>query len=60
MGVSVDRRAQDQSPVSRRRQGPLVLQVKRAKGGLTLGGEHSIQHTGDVLENCTFETYTIL
>lgn len=32
-GVSVDRRAQDQSRVSSWRQGPLVLPVKRAERG---------------------------
>ena len=27
---------------------------------LTWGGEHTIQHTDDVLQKCTVETYTIL
>ena len=29
------------------------------EGDLTLGGEHTIQYTDDVLQNCTFETYII-
>ena len=28
--------------------------------GLTLGGEHTMQYTEDVLQNCIFETYIIL
>ena len=31
-----------------------------AKGDLTLGGEHAVQHTDDALQNCTSETYIIL
>ena len=27
---------------------------------MTWGGEHTVQHTDDVLENCTGETYIIL
>ena len=27
---------------------------------LPLGGEHTMQYTGDVLQNCTLETHTIL
>ena len=27
---------------------------------LTLCGEHTIQYTGDVLQNCTLENYIIL
>ena len=30
------------------------------EGDLTWGGEHTIQYTDDVLENCTPETYIIL
>ena len=30
------------------------------EGDLTLGGEHVIQYTDDVLQNCTPETYKIL
>ena len=30
------------------------------KGDLTLGGEHTIQYTDDVLQNCTPETDTIV
>ena len=30
------------------------------EGDLTWGGEHTIQYTDDVLQNCTPETYTIL
>ena len=26
------------------------------EGDLTLGGEHTIQYTGDGLQNCTLET----
>ena len=29
------------------------------EGDLTLGGEHTIQYTDDVLYNCTLETYII-
>ena len=31
-----------------------------AEGDLSWGGEHTIQHTGDVLDSCTAETYIIL
>ena len=31
-----------------------------AEGDLTLGGEHTIQYTDDVSENCTPETYITL
>ena len=31
-----------------------------AEGDLTWGAEHTIQHTGDVLDSCTAETYIIL
>ena len=27
--------------------------------GSTMDGEHRIQHTDDILENCTLETYII-
>ena len=30
------------------------------EGDFTLGGEHTIQYTDDVLQNCTLETYIIL
>ena len=30
------------------------------EGDLTLGSEHSIQYTDDVLQNCALETYVIL
>ena len=30
------------------------------KGDQTLGGEHTIQYTDDVLQNCALETYKIL
>ena len=30
------------------------------EGDLTRGGEHRIQYTDDVLQNCTSETYIIL
>ena len=30
------------------------------EGDLTLGGEHAVQYTNDVLKNCTLETYIIL
>ena len=30
------------------------------EGNLTWGGEHTIQYTNDVLQNCTPETYIIL
>ena len=30
------------------------------KGVLTLGGEHTVQYTDDVLQNCIPETYIIL
>ena len=30
------------------------------EGDLTLGGEHTIQYTDNVLENCIPETYVIL
>ena len=30
------------------------------EGGLTVDGEHTTQHTDDVLQNCTTEIYTIL
>ena len=30
------------------------------EGDLTWGGEHTIQYTDDVLQNCTPETYIIL
>ena len=30
------------------------------EGDLTCGGEHTIQYTDDVLQNCTLETCTIL
>ena len=30
------------------------------EGDLTSGGEHTIQYTGDVLQNCTPKTYIIL
>ena len=30
------------------------------EGDLTLDGEHIIQYTDDVLQNCTPETYIIL
>ena len=29
------------------------------KGDYTMGGEHTIQDTGDVLQNCKLETYLI-
>ena len=29
-------------------------------GDYTLDGEHTVQHTDDVLQNCTLETYIIL
>ena len=29
-------------------------------GDLTLGGEHTIQETGDAFQNCMLETYVIL
>ena len=32
----------------------------RMKGGLTLGGEHTIQYKDDVLYNYTSESYIIL
>ena len=31
-----------------------------AKGDLTLGGEHTMQYTDDVFQNCTLETCIIL
>ena len=30
------------------------------EGDLTWGGEHTIQYTDGVLQNCTLETYIIL
>ena len=30
------------------------------EGGVTWGGEHTIQYTNDVLQNCTPDTYMIL
>lgn len=30
------------------------------KGNLTLGNEHTMQYTNDVLLNCTLEIYIIL
>ena len=30
------------------------------EGDLTWGGEHTIQYTDDVLQNCTPETYMLL
>ena len=30
------------------------------EGDLTWSGEHTIQHTADVLQNCTPDTYIIL
>ena len=30
------------------------------EGDLPLGGEHTIQYTDDVLENCALETYIIV
>ena len=30
------------------------------EGDLTLGGEHTIQYTDDILQNCTPEAYIIL
>ena len=30
------------------------------EGGFTWGGEHTIQYTDDVWQNCTPETYIIL
>ena len=30
------------------------------EGDLTWGGWHTIQYTGDVLQNCTPETYVVL
>ena len=30
------------------------------EGDFTWGGEHTIEHTDDVLQNCTPETYMIL
>ena len=30
------------------------------EGDLTWGGEHTVQSTDDVLQNCTSETYIIL
>ena len=30
------------------------------EGDLTWGAEHTIQHTGDVLDSCTAETFIIL
>ena len=30
------------------------------EGYLTQGGDHTIQYTDDVLQNCTLETYVIL
>ena len=30
------------------------------EGDLTWGGEHTIQYTDDVLQNCILETYIIL
>ena len=33
---------------------------QRYEGDLTLSGEHTMQYAGDVLQNCTPETYIIL
>ena len=30
------------------------------EGDMTWGGEHTIQYTDDVLQNCTPETYIVL
>ena len=30
------------------------------EGFLTLGNKHTVQHTDDILWNCTLETYVIL
>ena len=30
------------------------------EGDLTWGGEHTVQYTDDILQNCTLETYIIL
>ena len=30
------------------------------EGDLTWGGEHTIQYTDDVSQNCTLEIYTVL
>ena len=30
------------------------------EGDLTWGGEHTIQYSDDILQNCTSETYRIL
>lgn len=44
----------------------LLKSQKRVRGGmvregdLTLGGDHTIRYTGDVLQNCTPETYLIV
>ena len=41
-------------------------QIEEGKGRVNgdvdqiLGGEHTIQDTGDVLQNCTLDTYIIL
>ena len=32
----------------------------QSEGDLTLGGEHTTQHTNKVLQNCTPQTYVIL
>lgn len=29
------------------------------EGDQTLGREHTMQYTGDILENCTLETYNV-
>ena len=30
------------------------------EGDVTWGGEHTVQYTGDISQNCTLETYIIL
>ena len=41
-------------------EGKIACSINGDKGDLTLGGERTIQHTDDVLQNCTSETYIIL
>lgn len=44
---------------ARQREATRVTDTE-TEGDVTLGGEHTMQKTDDVLWNCTLETYTIL
>ena len=42
------------------RQQCSTLHIRTLQSGLTWGGKHKIQYTGDALQNCTPETDIIL